>query len=74
MTSDQEILVRLDRIEQVLSKLANISLPPADNQNDRLLRLARIDPEASKEALREISRQFTINQRKSRNAERSAQK
>jgi len=43
MNSEQEILIRLDRIEQVLTNLAKMSLPEVNNQADRLIRLAGID-------------------------------
>ena len=68
MTTDQEILIRLDRIEQMLAKLANLSLPPVDHQPDRLLRLARVNPEGSKESLREISRLYTATRRAAKKA------
>ena len=74
MSFEQEILIRLDRIEQVLVKLANMSLPPADNQADRLCRLARIDPTAAIAAAKEMSRVDSAKRKAAKRETREAEK
>jgi hypothetical protein len=69
LTPDQEILIRLDRIEQMLAKIANLS-PAIDNPAERLIRLARIDKGASIAAAKEMSR---VDSAKRRAAKKGAQ-
>ncbi|MCK9293508.1 MAG: hypothetical protein M0P70_00360 [Desulfobulbaceae bacterium] len=72
MNSEQEILIRLDRIEQVLTNLAKMSLPEVNNQADRLIRLARIDRNAAIESAKSASRQDTLIRQKLKKEKKSA--
>jgi hypothetical protein len=72
MNSEQEILIRLDRIEQVLTNLAKMSLPEINNQADRLIRLARIDRNAAIESAKSASRQDTLIRQKLKKEKESA--
>jgi hypothetical protein len=72
MNSEQEILIRLDRIEQVLTNLAKMSLPEVNNQADRLIRLARIDRNAAIESAKSASRQDTLIRQKLKKEKGSA--
>ncbi|MBU4294920.1 MAG: hypothetical protein L6365_07310 [Desulfobulbaceae bacterium] len=72
MNSEQEILIRLDRIEQVLTNLAKMSLPEVNNQADRLIRLARIDRNAAIESAKTASRQDTLIRQKLKKEKKSA--
>ncbi|MCJ7602942.1 MAG: hypothetical protein MUO63_15775 [Desulfobulbaceae bacterium] len=72
MNSEQEILIRLDRIEQVLTNLAKMSLPEVNNQADRLIRLARIDRNSAIKSAKSASRQDTLIRQKLKKEKGSA--
>lgn len=74
MSFEQEILIRLDRIEQVLAKIANLSLPAIDNPAERLIRLARIDKGAAIAAAKEMSRVDSAKRRAAKREAREVEK